>query len=242
MPHIARTLNPAWDVTHVPVRFVRITGKGNIRRYRSFFDRFGIRVPVIADLDLLISGFDHIIPNKMMTDARSSLIAKLDELIVPDVGDTKSQKARSAHESDELRNLWRAVKEHQARLKEGTCSQEAHDAAVEAFFGWQRKPDRLSVLRTSTDARMLRLKHELLEMLRVDDIYVLERGAIEQYYPSTVSGPDKPSRAQDFCIKVATRNDILACCGERLVDENGRPVSAKEFDLIFGRIFEANPR
>jgi hypothetical protein len=34
---------------------LRITGKGNIRRYREFFVRFGVRVPVIADLDLLVS-------------------------------------------------------------------------------------------------------------------------------------------------------------------------------------------
>ncbi len=59
MPHIARTLNPSWDVAQVPVVFARITGKGNIRRYREFFSRFGVRVPVIADLDLLVNGFDH---------------------------------------------------------------------------------------------------------------------------------------------------------------------------------------
>ena len=56
MPHIARTLDPSWDLAQVPILFVRITGKGNIRRYRDFFARFGVRVPVIADLDLLVNG------------------------------------------------------------------------------------------------------------------------------------------------------------------------------------------
>jgi len=51
MPHIAKTIDPEWDVAKVPLLFARITGKGNIRRYRNFFARFGVRVPVIADLD-----------------------------------------------------------------------------------------------------------------------------------------------------------------------------------------------
>src|SRR5690606_7901044 len=44
MPHIARTLDPAWDVAKVPIVFARITGKGNIRRYREFFTKFGVRI------------------------------------------------------------------------------------------------------------------------------------------------------------------------------------------------------
>ena len=63
-PHIARTLNPAWDIVKVPVHFARITGKGNIRRYREFFRKFDVRVPVIADLDLLLNGFHHVSPSE----------------------------------------------------------------------------------------------------------------------------------------------------------------------------------
>ena len=73
MPHIARTLNPAWDVVKMPVVFARITGKGNIRRYREFFRRFTVRVPVIADLDLLVNGFHHIEPTKELENVRKSL-------------------------------------------------------------------------------------------------------------------------------------------------------------------------
>ncbi len=66
MPHVARTLDPSWDVAKVPVQFARITGKGNIRRYREFFTLFDVRVPVIADLDLLVNGFDHVAPDNAM--------------------------------------------------------------------------------------------------------------------------------------------------------------------------------
>ncbi|MCG2784377.1 MAG: ATP-dependent endonuclease [Anaerolineae bacterium] len=237
MPHIAKTLNAAWDVAQVPVLFARITGKGNIRRYREFFTRFGARVPVIADLDLLVNGFEHIAPDNSIKAARDHLLAKVDELIVPDANGPSAENAKDAHDSGELRGLWRKVRESQANLKAGTCTQEEHDAAVDAFFAWQRKDDRLAVLKTSKDVQMIQLKHCLLEMLREVDVYVLERGAIEQYYPDSVRGADKPSRAQDFCSKVATREAILACCGEQTVERAGSQVSINEFEAIFQEIF-----
>ncbi len=237
MPHIARTLDPSWDMAKVPTVFTRITGKGNIRRYREFFAKFGVRVPVISDLDLLINGFEHIAPDETLRIARDKLLEKVDELITPDTNGPSAKDAKEAYDSGELRGLWRRVKEAQAKLKEGTCSRVEHDAAVEAFFAWQRKSDRLAVLKTNADLQMLRLKHRLLRMLRAVDVYVLERGAIEQYYPDTITGADKPSRAQSFCSNVTTRDAILACCGEQTVEHDGRQVSINEFDLIFKGIF-----
>ena len=241
MPHIARTLDSSWDVARGPVLFARITGKGNIRRYREFFTRFGVRVPVIADLDLLVNGFEHIGPDAAVKTARDSLITKVDELIVPDANGPSANDARDAYNSGELRGLWKMVTEYQAKLKAGTCTQEDHDTAVEAFFAWQRKSDRLAIIKTSADARMLQFKHRLLEMLRAVDVYVLERGAIEEYYPDTITGADKPSRAQDFCRKVATRDEILACCGELTFERDGASTQEKEFNLIFRNIFERSP-
>jgi hypothetical protein len=237
MPHIARTLDPSWDVAKVPVVFARITGKGNIRRYRQFFSRFGVRVPVIADLDLLVNGFDHIAPDNTVKTARDELLARVDGLIVQDANGPSAKEAKEAHDSGELRGLWRKVREVQAGLKAGTCTQAEHDAAVEAFFAWQRRTDRLAVLKTSTDVQIVEAKHRLLGMLRAVDVYVLERGAIEQYYPDTITGADKPSRAQDFCSKFATRDAILACCGEQPVTREGAQTTAKEFDLIFQGVF-----
>jgi putative ATP-dependent endonuclease of the OLD family len=237
MPHIARTLNPSWDVVKMPTVFARVTGKGNIRRYREFFAKFGVRVPVIADLDLLVNGFEHIAPDDAVRTARDKLLKKVDELIVPNKNEPSAKDANDAHDSGELRGLWRKVKEAQAKLKEGSYTQAEHDDAVDTFFAWQRKSDRLGVLKTNTDVQMLQLKHRLLDTLRHLDVYLLERGAIEQYYPGTITGGDKPSRAQDFCSKVTTRDAILACCSEQTVERDGSQVSIKEFDLIFQGIF-----
>lgn len=238
MPHIARTLNTAWEVAKVPLVFARITGKGNIRRYREFFTRFGVRVPVIADLDLLVNGFEHIDPEDDVKIARENLLEKVDALIVPDENGPSSKDARDAHDSGELRGLWRRVQECQAKFQAGKCTQIELNATVEAFFAWQRKSDRLAVLKNSTDAQMIQLKHRLLEMLREVDVYILERGAIEQYYPDTITGADKPSRAQDFCSKVTTRAAILDCCSDQAVEHEGALTTRKEFDLIFQKVFE----
>jgi hypothetical protein len=237
MPHVARTLNPSWDVGQVPVLFARITGKGNIRRYREFFTRFGVRVPVIADLDLLVNGFDHIARDDAVKAARDALLGKVDELVAPDTNDPSTEEAKDAHGSGALRRLWQCVLQRRADFKAGKCSQEDVDVTVEAFFAWQRKSDRLNVMMTSVDAQMLKLKHQLLEMLRAVDVYVLERGAIEEYYPGTITGTDKPSRAQDFCAKVVTRDAILACCGEQEFVRDKVVMREREFTLIFNGIF-----
>lgn len=241
MPHIARTLDLSWDVAKVPVLFVRITGKGNIRRYREFFRCFGVRVPVIADLDLLVNGFSHVAPDHVVKTARDDLLAKVDALIVPDANGPSTKDAKDAHDSGELRGLWRCVRQRTDDLKAGNCTQDDLNQAVEAFYAWQRRADRLAVLKTSTDGQMLQLKHQLLEMLRAVDVHVLERGALEQYYPDTITGADKPSRAMDFCAKVATRDAILACCGEQRFQRDGVEVCEKEFSLIFSRIFAQSP-
>jgi len=237
LPYIAKTVDPSWDVAKVPVVFARITGKRNIRRYREFFSRFGVRVPVIADLDLLINGFDHVPANTAINAVRNELLKEVDALIAPDTNDPPAKEAKGAHASGELRSLWRKVKEYRAKLLDGTCSQEEHDAAVDAFFAWQQKSDRLAVLKTISEGKILTLKHRLLKMLRAIDVYVLEKGEIEDYYPDDVTGVDKPSRAQDFCSKMTTRDAVLACCGEQTVEGAGTQTNIKEFELIFQEIF-----
>jgi putative ATP-dependent endonuclease of OLD family len=237
MPHIAKTINSDWHLARVPLVFARITGKGNIRRYRDFFQRFGVRVPVIADLDLLTGGFEHILPEGPLQAARSDLLAEVDKHVVLDEAHPTSQTARNAHRSGELRGLWKRVRDGEAELNAGTLTQAEFNSRVEAFFGWQRKDERLAVLMTSTDAGLVQSKRRLLSLLRDVDTFVLERGAIEQYYPASVSGADKPSMAQDFCAKLTTRDQILACCDHITVDRNGAPATVAEFEEVFYRLF-----
>jgi len=45
-------------------------------------------------------------------------------------------------------------------------------------------------------------------------------------------------RAEDFCVKIATREDVLACCGEQEFMRDEKPQKEKEFNLIFDSIFQ----
>jgi putative ATP-dependent endonuclease of OLD family len=238
MPHIARTIDPSWDASRTPVVFARIMGKGNIRRYREFFSRFRVRVPVITDLDFLVDGFEKIDTDNSVKAARDQLMARVDQLIPPEANSEPSAKqAKDAHESGDLRGLWRRVRQRQAELQAGACTAQELDEAVAAFFAWEQKADRLAVLAKSEDQQMLQLKWRLLAMLRAVDVYVLERGAIEQYYPDGITGADKPARAQDFCAKITRRDAIMSCCGEQEFDCEGVRKTGNEFDLIFTGIF-----
>ena len=71
--------------------------------------------------------------------------------------------------------------------------------------------------------------------LRKKNVFVLEKGDIEDYYPDDVDGSDKPSKAQSFCSKVNTKEIGLSLCNN-IVDGNGR--ARNEFEVIFGTIFE----
>ena len=237
MPHVAKTLDPRWDVARVPLVFVRITGKGNIRRYRDFFERFGVRVPVIADLDILTNGFEHIAPSKELSEARSELLKEVDKLVVPEDTPPTGKSAKDAHGSGELKGLWKRVREGEAELAAGKLTQAEYTSRVEAFFGWLRKDERLAVLMSSQEPEIVRLKRGLLSQLRNVDTFVLERGAIEQYYPSGVTGVDKPSAAQAFCAKLTTREHLLACCDSIVVDREGVPTTVGEFEEVFHRLF-----
>lgn len=239
-PHIAKTLNPAWNIMKVPIHFARITGKGNIRRYREFFRKFDVRVPVIADLDLLLNGFHHVSPSEEIKTARDNLLVKLDGLIEPETVNDKptAAEARKAHDSVELRGLWKKVQKRHSEFIKGKCTQDELNNAVDVFFAWQHKSDRLAILMNSDDSQILQMKWQLLEMLRNEDVYILERGSIENYYPDYITGSDKPSRAEDFCVKCATREAVLDCCIEQEFVRDGELVKELEFNLIFGSIFK----
>lgn len=236
MPHIAKVINPSWDTVKLSVHFARITGKGNIKKYRDFFRSFGSRVAVITDLDLLINGFNKIEPNKAVREVRERLLVLVDK-IIEETAQHSEVDVKKSHESGELRRLWQIICERRFEFESGKCSYEDLTQSIKAFFNWQRKSDRLTVLMTSTDRQLLELKWKLFKLLRENDIYVLERGALEQYYPEFISGDDKPSRAKDFCLKIASKDAVLNCCGEQEFEDNGNFVKENEFLLIFRGIF-----
>ena len=236
LPHLARVLNPDWDCGKTSVRFAKINGKTSIRRYKEFFTRSDARVMVLADLDLLIRSFDQIDPPAEIVALRGNLITAIDgALNIASPSDTSTGVLRDAHGSGDLKALWRRAKQAYSEYKTGRGTMDAMESSVDEFFAWERDDVKLETLKTPCDDNVRAQKTALLRALRALDIFVLERGAIEAYYPPSISGRDKPSKAQGFCNTVSTREAVLALCDEIEVDSTGQKVP--EFEVIFSGIF-----
>lgn len=238
LPHLARVINPDWDCGKTSVRFAKINGKTSIRRYKEFFARFSTRVVVLADLDLLVRSFDQIDPPANIGILRSELITAIDDGTSNSNSpqERSSEEVRDAHGRGDLKALWQRAKYAYGEYKAGNSTLDEVESTVDEFFAWERDNVRLKALKTPCDDNIRTRKSALLRELRALDVFVLERGDVEAYYPPGIVGRDKPSKAQAFCNIVRTRQAALALCDEIGVDGTGKKIS--EFEVIFEVIFE----
>ncbi len=238
-PHIARLLNADWQCSRHSLAFARIQGKGNIRRYRSFFGAFGVRVFVIGDLDIVNEGFEHLDPTDELKNLHQSLNNEISRVIAA-AGPApmpKSKAVDDAHERKFLRKLWEKVREARAGFEKDPNLYPALNAAVAEFFAWEQKHQRREALALAEDVALAAAKDKLLAALRRNGVFILERGDIESYYPAEIPNSlDKPSKAQRFCAIISTREKAVACCREITCPETGE--KKPEFDFILGGIFE----
>jgi len=237
-PHVARLLNKDWQCSKHSVAFARIQGKGNIRRYRSFFDTFGVRVFVIGDLDILNEGFEHLDPNDELKTLHHNLNNEIDRVIAAagPAPAPNGEAVKGAHKKTALPKLWEKVREARVAAEKDPSLFPVLDAAVTEFFAWEQKYQRREALEKAEDPGLATAKAKLLAALRRNGIFILEKGDIETYYPAAVLGGDKPSKAQSFCTLVTTREKAVDCCREITCPESG--VKKPEFEFILGSIFE----
>lgn len=236
-PHIAEALNGDWNCRSRSVAFVRVGGKGSIARYRSFFAKFDVPVFVITDLDCLQDDFDKLDPSDNAKALRTELIQKVDAANaaagVPTVA--KTDDIKKAQEKLEIRCLWEDVRAARTAYDADKAKVVELDAAVDAFFAWEKKNIRRDCIQRAEQADIQATKLALIWELRNKGVFVLERGALDDYYPAGVAGPDKPSRAQAFREAFATREQILP-----LSPQQTCPVTGKvcvEFEFICSTIF-----
>jgi putative ATP-dependent endonuclease of OLD family len=228
MPHIARTLNAGWAPERTGVAFCKTGGKGSISRYRSFFGAFKVRISVIADLDCILEGFEHLGPCEECMEAREVLFQAINEVI------KNEGIPEGALTNVDMSEISQRLRETISKFRKGEACLEDIEVAQAQFERRTLYNRRRRVLEEFQTDKILLTKREVLRLLRKHDIHVLERGKIENYYPNGIPGGDKPSKAMSFCKTVTTREDLLALCNE-LVAADGKTLK-KEFDLIFSRI------
>lgn len=241
VPHIARLLHVDWDFVKHHIAIVKIDGKGSIGRFKEFFAAFDIPVIVIADLDILVNNFSQLQVEESIRQLQSKLIQQVDaelETLNSSTGLVGKKKAKEKLSSNHQATLWAKVQEdyksYQDEATEITTLVESFDAFIETLKSGTR---RIDILCDHSYPNILELKRQLLAKLRERNIYIWEKGCLDDYYPAEVTPKNiKPERAYNFCQYITTREALLALCEELPIDGSTK----SEFEVIFSSIFSGN--
>ena len=242
LPHVARLLNENWNFTKHHISLVKTSGKGSISRYKKFFAHFNIDVVVIADLDILEQGFDQLDVDEKVKVSRSRLIQEVDKVIQHRIstGDLVSQgKVKGRLARGDQQALWAKIQRDVTGYDNGDTDVRVVIDSFDRFLTSLRTVRRRDVLQDHSETEILQLKRRLLAQLRNLDIYVWEKGSIDNYIPDNI-GPKniKPERAYNFCRETNSREHLNSLCDR--VQNDGRYMS--EFELVFSSIFaETSP-
>jgi putative ATP-dependent endonuclease of the OLD family len=230
LPHIAKMINGQWDLKANSISLVKINGKGSFKRYRDFFSKFNVTIMLVSDLDVLLDGFDKTDASDAMKTMRSDLLVAVDKIISDEnlLANPSPKLLKEELQRDRVKALHLALVNARA-----TANVTEQCRILDEIFVFQKTQPRLEVLSDDSRVDIVLKKRALLTALRAKGIFVLEKGAIEEYYPDTVTGGDKPSMAQTFCKLVRSREEVLALC--QVLDIAG--VQTPELEVIMGQIF-----
>ncbi len=232
--HVAKSLRQEWDFDSRNIAMVRVSGKGNFLRFRRFFEAFGIDVKIVADLDAVFDGFQHLGAPEEATGHRATAFQAIDariaELGTPAEPATRQIKDRVQQQS--WRTRYDGAKAALRAMQQSGVVDHQALKQIDDLFVWEHDIARIRVCREDQFAKAALLP--LLDCLRANGIHVLSKGAIEDYYPddAPTSGP-KPERALAACRLVL--NEASATALSTSLSE-GRPCELVE---IFENIFQA---
>jgi hypothetical protein len=230
LPHIAALLNHHWDFKSTSTNLVKISGKGSFKRYKDFFNCFGVDIVIVTDIDVLLEGFEKVCPSEHVKRLRDDLIKNVDAIINAEnkLEDPSPRLIKEELQRERAKILYDRIVE--AR-KAGNVEEQT--LALDELFVFERSKPRLEVLMDASRGDILTKKRKLLSELRAHGVFVWEKGAIEQYYPGAVSGPDKPSKAQSLCSLVKTPQEVEALFD--VIECNGGPLP--EISVFMNQIF-----
>jgi putative ATP-dependent endonuclease of OLD family len=239
-PHIAETLDPSWSCRNHSVAFVRVGGKGSLARYKKFFELFEVPVFVIADLDCLEDSFEKLDPSDEAKELRKVLMEEAEAAIqAAGLGaKPKSDDIKKAQQQTDIRALWDAVRAAKHDYDADKSRIGELDSAVEAFFSWEKKNLRRNLIQKAENPEIKKVKRSLIWTLRKSGVFILEHGALDDYYPEGTEGQDKPSKAQSFINLHDTREKLIPLSPEQICPDTGN--SAREFEFICSAIFQAS--
>ncbi len=194
--HLSKFFDPLWNFDQKNVAMVRVLGKGNFSKFRKFFNLFGIEVKLVADLDALFEGYNHLGAASTTDLIRDAALKKIDERIAAlgEIAEPASRQIIDRVNQYTWREKYVSAKAALRTLQKTQIINEQILCSIDELFTWEREIVRVSVCRK--DAIAAAALVPVLDDLRAQGICILSKGAIEDYYPNGVSssGP-KPERA-----------------------------------------------
>jgi putative ATP-dependent endonuclease of OLD family len=180
---------------------------------------------------VIINGFEHLLPSEHSKKIKDELIKAIDSKIgaVPQASHTLAREQKDKSESQSLYDRLLSVR---SQVVSGQATNEDLVVALNAFFEYEKKDHRLNELKTSSDKEIITLKHNLLEELRKDDIFVLSKGVIEDYNGG-ITGRNKIDKAYKYIEEFKSKEQIFSQCDTLSEGAAEHP----EFELIFKTIF-----
>lgn len=194
--HIAQLLNPDWDFDQSNVALVKVSGKGNFAKFRGFFNAFGIEVKVVADLDALFDGYQHLGATQAISQLRTHALLQIDSRITQlgIVAEPASRQIRNKVNQDSWRTKYQSAKNALRAIQASRTVDDNTLDLLDQLFTWEQDIARVRVC--CEDIQAANALIPVLDALRLEGICVLSRGAIEDYYPNgTTTGLPKPERA-----------------------------------------------
>ena len=231
--HVAKTLNQEWSFQDKNIALVEVGGKGNFSKFRKFFESFGLKVSVLSDLDVLIKDFNHLDASKDAVNLRGELIQRLDQRvnelnIEPEL---TGKRVKSVVKNPRWVEKYETAKEiiHEVMKAEAVTPEQI--VTLHELFSWEADESRYTVISTDDDVKTDVVA--LIDLLRTEGVYILSKGAIEEYYPDDVTlNCSKPERALKV-IEIVTSQEFAKALSVPLAE--GRPTELEE---IFQHIFE----
>ena len=231
--HVAKKLDEAWDFHARNIAMVRVSGKGNFGKYRTFFEAFGIEVKIVADLDTLFDGFQHLGGGADAVALREIAIQAIDARVeaLAIRPEPTAEQIKSHVRKETWKQKWElartTLREIQATAGSATPEQLR---LLDGLFVWGADAGRLQACLVDDEAR--NALTDLLDELRSRGVCVLSRGAIEDYYPalSSRSGP-KPD-----CALQATRL-VVDCASAQALSPGLTEGRQTELEEVFQELF-----
>lgn len=235
-PYLAKLLNPVWDAIDHNIMFVKIEGKGNIARYRKFFDSFEIPIHVITDLDALARGFNQLTSTSQIKDTHSKMMDLIGQQ-VPKPNNPNSAKVQNICGRRTSRQLWQDAQSHLTSWGSEPTAELARnlEATLAELFKAGDGDTTMKLLADQQPSSITSLRNEVISALASEKVYVLQRGDLEEYCGTHV-GKDKVATAIEFCDRTTSIEHLEAIHGdesESVVEElrtifthiYGKPVS-----------------